>query len=284
MKSHFCLIKTIDATRPYAPETKIILDVPTALNIFSFSGIPQLIDTVKERINILCNNWNKDYDVESSPENNDKVTSSKRGCLQEIIPIAKYEQPSWNGDSPRVSRLVMILSNFSWVRQHQDTKGPLRCEPRFFTVQVKLSSASFKPYHDANNVDTDVAVNVDYNDTIDHSDSITYSKCSDPDDKYYFDYHGILLSLEDFCSLCELKSFSSDFMSSLENYYTQHSKPKKLHMFCPGEGTISNVPVPAGPLDDESMDELSPIKKFKRNAFVETFEEENYPASQSMPE
>lgn len=61
MKNHFFLMKTIDAERKFAPENKIIMDVPSALNIFSAGGIHHLVGTVRDKVLTLCSQWNDMY-------------------------------------------------------------------------------------------------------------------------------------------------------------------------------------------------------------------------------
>ena len=55
----FFLIQTIDKSKQYMPENKIVIDVPAGLNIFSDSvGI---VNHVKELTEELCKTWNAKY-------------------------------------------------------------------------------------------------------------------------------------------------------------------------------------------------------------------------------
>lgn len=55
----FCLIQTVDGSKHYAPENKIIIDVPTAVKIFDDKvGVVQ---HVKDLTRELCDAWNEKY-------------------------------------------------------------------------------------------------------------------------------------------------------------------------------------------------------------------------------
>ena len=55
----FCLIQTVDGSKHYAPENKIIIDVPTAVKIFDDKvGVVQ---HVKDLTRELCDAWNDKY-------------------------------------------------------------------------------------------------------------------------------------------------------------------------------------------------------------------------------
>lgn len=282
MKNHFFLMKTHNSERKYAPETKMILDIPSAVNIFAPDGIPELLDTIRGKIDILCADWNYKFGDEAIPppppsgdclvrfrliliqisclilmlevqlflpyfiffcftfliQTPDKTF--ERGCIQEILPIAKHEFPSWNGVTPRDSRLVMILSNYSWVRQHQKNTGPLRCKPEYFTVQIKMHSSVFKPYAedpDDPNEPNDFAV------ATNDANTITYSSIPDSQEKFFFDSHGICLQLEDFCSLCLLPAFTFEFMTQVESLLTRHAPPpRRAHVFTPDVRQMPPLP------------------------------------------
>ena len=59
VQKHFCLIKVKDGSKSYSPESKVIVDIPTALAFFGDLTSTKTI--VGEYIHKICNQWNSDY-------------------------------------------------------------------------------------------------------------------------------------------------------------------------------------------------------------------------------
>ena len=59
MGKFFFLIETIDRSKSYAPENKIVIDIPAGLTIFRDElGILKHVQEVSQE---LCQNWNAEY-------------------------------------------------------------------------------------------------------------------------------------------------------------------------------------------------------------------------------
>jgi hypothetical protein len=56
---HFFLVKIIDSSKDYAPESKVIFDIPTAVNFFSRAEMTKAILGSKARD--LLKKWNKEF-------------------------------------------------------------------------------------------------------------------------------------------------------------------------------------------------------------------------------
>lgn len=142
----------------------------------------------------------------------------------------------------------MILSNYLWMRNHQNNAGPLQCEPNFFSVQFKLSSTVFKSFHDPDEP------------KLEFNDCNTVSYCPNGQDQFYFDSHGVTFDFEDFCDLCRMPVFTDLFMSDLETMFNRY-KPQTLSSFRRPAAFDQMPPPPPPPsaacldIDVETVDE-----------------------------
>ena len=86
MGKTFCLIQTIDRSKHYYPENKIVLDVLAAVKIFDDKiGVVQ---HVKELTKELCDGWNeKYYNKPQASSNFTLITKIKTICILLFILI-----------------------------------------------------------------------------------------------------------------------------------------------------------------------------------------------------
>lgn len=72
-------------------------------------------------------------------------TSSNRNPVNEYIQLSKYDFAWGANNSAEKSHLLIVLSNYIWLREHSDNKDELHCTPNDFRVTLKLASTGFSP-------------------------------------------------------------------------------------------------------------------------------------------
>ena len=89
-----------------------------------------------------------------------------------------------------ITRLVLILSNWSFVRDHKENPQKVKCSLHNVTVGLKLSSTEFRS-----------------------------GAKRDPNQQYDFDKNGLILPYPAFLSLLKDSAFVDDFMTKVEKRY-----------------------------------------------------------------
>ena len=145
---HFFLLKVVDWSKSYKPESKSLLDVPSALNFF-LRDTRYTLEVVEQRLREYVNLWNVTYS--EAAEKQDKQTLFHlRTPFSDVIPISSHQfverkAPGDKSEQVHSSELVLVLDNYHFVRD--DFKYPKMppCTVDDCSVSFKLSSTLFKP-------------------------------------------------------------------------------------------------------------------------------------------
>lgn len=58
--SHFFAVRVKDGSKSYTPESKIVMDLPTAWAFFGLNPT-ETQSVVQEKVRLLCKSWNEQY-------------------------------------------------------------------------------------------------------------------------------------------------------------------------------------------------------------------------------
>ncbi len=148
MSRHFFLLKVADWSKSYKPESKILMDVPSALNFF-LKDPKYTLATVQQRLEEFVGLWNSTYS--ELAESRDKQTLFHlRAPFSDYTTISSHnfsERKSDKSDqtTSHCSELVLLLDNYHFVRDEFKYPKMPPCTVDDCSVSFKLSSTMFKP-------------------------------------------------------------------------------------------------------------------------------------------
>ena len=61
MSDHFFYLHARDESKTYAPESQIVIDVPTAIAFFGSDGKDSTLELIHGRVKSLVEEWNAQY-------------------------------------------------------------------------------------------------------------------------------------------------------------------------------------------------------------------------------
>jgi hypothetical protein len=105
--------------------------------------------------------------------------------------VKKKQQGRGAAAAATITRLVLIVSNWSFVRDHKDSKRPVKCTSQDVTISLKLSSTAFA----------------------------RTSEAAVKKEPYSFDKNGLILPYPAFLSLLKNEDFT-DLMEKVTTRYT----------------------------------------------------------------
>jgi hypothetical protein len=206
---HFFLLKVSDWSKSYKPESKILMDIPSALNFF-LRDPKYTLETVRQRLQAFVDLWNSTYS-ELSDKPDKKTLFHLRAPFTDHTPISSHqfvEKKSDKSEQTHTSELVLLLDNYHFVRD--DFKFPKMppCTVDDCSVSFKLSSTTFKP--SAPNPEAVAA-----------ADSACLTRpAAEVASQYYFDKNGASIPFPAFRQLLRDK----EFVSYMENVKQQYEK------------------------------------------------------------
>ena len=116
---------------------------------------------------------------------------------------------------PQQSQYVLIISNWHFIREHQDKKESPPCKPENCNISIKLSCSVFK------SAPSDLSVSGSgYLDPL-------------PDDGFSFDKNGAIIPYSAFLSLLDDKYFVNDFLPEVKTEYEKLCGPVNLEKELP---------------------------------------------------
>lgn len=136
-------------------------------------------------------------------------------------PSQRQETGKTSGAIKHISKILLILSNYIWLRDHADLNQDLTCSPENFRVSLKLSSTAF-------------------------SKEINLSESKKDD--CYFDYTGAVFEVSEFLELINCQCFQ-DYVQRVNKFHVTHTGEKKIDL-SPGEENDITLEV----LDDDDDD------------------------------
>jgi hypothetical protein len=150
--------------------------------------------------------------------------------------------------------LVLILSNWSFVRDNKETKHSVRCSLHDVTVGFKISSSEFRS---------------------------STAKPPNPQNPYDFDKNGLILPYPAFLSLAKDHSFAADFMKKVQSRYTADTGIKDF-LPSPSSSSSSTAAATAAKADRPAGGLTKRTLRRKYNvAFPELEEEERVDGQRS---
>ena len=150
------------------------------------------------------------------------------------------------------SQYVLIISNWHFIREHQDKRESPPCKPEDCNISIKLSSTTFK----TGSADLSIT-GANYLDPL-------------PDDGFSFDRNGVIIPYSSFLSLMEDKYFLNDYLPDVQREYERLCGPLDL--------TRETTPIPShdpfadggeeGEEEEEEEEEERPVKQVKKSGKV----------------
>lgn len=153
MQRLFFLVQTVDRSKHYAPENKIVIDVKAGVNIFG-NGV-DILQHVKNLAAELSNDWNKRYldapqlqSTRSHYQDQMVLTSHnfpvRKAALNNRRGAAGGSKTAETSEALGLTNLLLIVNNWSFVRDTQHLAAAKTCKPGDFQVQLKLASTAFR--------------------------------------------------------------------------------------------------------------------------------------------
>lgn len=172
-------MKSVDYTKDYQPETKVCIDIPTALVVFDPTRANFVSATLRKTAVEACEAWNQTF---SRAENSDD-----RSPISRYIVVASHTF----GAKPveHESKLVLSVSNYFWIRDQcpKLKTEAATCKPEDFHVGFKLSSTVFRPQSGQAPPD----------------EATAQVSSTNSAGEFFFDFHGLNLTLREFETLLE---------------------------------------------------------------------------------
>ena len=125
--------------------------------------------------------------------------------------ISVYRTTSAKTSSTVVTKLILIISNWGFVRDHKYTPGKVRCTKQDVTIGFKLASSAFRP-------------------------SAASTSGARKDD-YHFDKNGLVLPYAAFLALLKSESFTDDYIGKVwKQYLVETGDKSSLQRDSPNKG------------------------------------------------
>ena len=183
---YFFYLRAIDHSKDYTPTSQIVIDVPTAAGFFGTHAKKSTLEFVHSLVEKLVSEWNRIF-------YRDDAHWEQRSPSSINEEISVYRTTSAKTSEPVVTKLILIISNWGFVRDHKYTPGKVRCTKQDVTIGFKLASSAFRP-----------------------------SAASAPvsrKDEYNFDKNGLVLPYAAFLALLKSESFTDDYIGKVWKQY-----------------------------------------------------------------
>ena len=258
--SHFFLIKIIDMSKDYKPSSKIVFDIPTALNFFCLN--PTMTkQKIRTEVHRLVKAWNAEYEEKlnvscsflknkfpytppppppPSPTWLNTIFNIFFQPLHDRSSFSHYEvlashtsKGKGKDDKPIISQLILSISNWHFNRDKQYLKYGPKCRPEDVCVSIKLSSTAF-----ASGTETGPSFNAAAaaatDETVDLGDDLSSTASTSSDDSQYsFDKNGVIIPYFAFVSLMDDSNFHNYLKKVLEKF--EETEGSLTQLFLTGE-------------------------------------------------
>jgi len=199
-------MKITDASVIYRPQSKIIIDIPSAVSLFANADSFKAV--IGTRIKALTKRWNDKYGKDAN-------LLDDRSSFQEYIPIASHQKLIGNGgdrktkssmivgDKTLDTELLLVLSNWRFLRDIEHQRALAICRTEDCTVGLKFTSSAFKWKESA----AASAVGDEGGETTNQSS------------QYPFDRNGVTFPYQTFIALLSDHAVTNVFMQNVKRRY-----------------------------------------------------------------